>query len=156
MPDILSDEQKAERDGVALRALGGPVPTWVYGPEGAQLMELVPGLPPPKGFSFSPVASDAPVDAQPTAAPPPSPVGDDRYAELEARIVTLEAQMVEVGEYLEAMSQPAEQTPASPGREALVARAKELKLEFHNRLGDAKLAALIAEAEAAQKPVEGE
>ena len=139
------------------------VATWVYGPAGeSKLIDLAQGAPAPKGWAFEPPSGVVVVVEGAAASSPATPRNvqgsvDERFADLNDRLMMVEFKLDGMMAKLDAMSQPPEPQPAAnPEREALVARAKELKLEFHNRLGDAKLAALIAEAEAAQKPVEGE
>lgn len=138
------------------------IATWVYGPAGeSKLMHLAKGAPAPKGWAFEP-PSGAVVDVEGNAgSSPPTPrnvqgSADERFADLHDRLAMVEFKLASVMERLDAMSQPAEPAPANPEREALVARAKELKLEFHNRLGDAKLRALIEEAEAKLPPVDAQ
>jgi hypothetical protein len=138
------------------------VATWVYGPSGeSKLIDLAKGASAPKGWAFEP-PSGVVVEVEGNAgSSPPTPINvqgssDQKFADLYDRLQMVEFKLASVMERLDAVSQPVEPAPANPKREALVARAKELKLEFHNRLGDAKLEALIAEAEAAQTPVDGE
>lgn len=127
------------------------IPTWVFDNKGgSQLLHLPAGAPAPKGFAFEPpkgvelVVED---NDPPPAAPlsPPMPTDDPRVAALEDRVKTLESQMKEVGEFLNAMTTP---EPADE-RAALVARAKELDIQgVDGRTSVAKLKAAIAEVEA--------
>ena len=76
------------------------------------------------------------------------PTDDPRVAALEDRVKTLESQMKEVGEFLNAMTTPEPAAPADE-RAALVARAKELDIQgVDGRTSVAKLKAAIAEVEA--------
>lgn len=143
------------------------IPTWVYGRKGeSKLMNLAKGASAPSGWAFEPpsgVEIEVEGNAASSPATPRNVQGsvDEKFADLNDRLQLVEFRLAGVMERLEAMSQPAEQpapepAPANPEREALVARAKELKLEFHNRLGDVKLAALIADAETAIANAEAE
>lgn len=130
------------------------IPTWVFDNKGgSQLLHLPAGAPAPKGFAFEPpkgvelVVED---NDPPPAAPfsPPMPTDDPRVAALEDRVKTLESQMKEVGEFLNAMTTPEPAAPADE-RAALVARAKELDIQgVDGRTSVAKLKAAIAEVEA--------
>ena len=130
------------------------IPTWVYGPAGeSKLIDLPQGAPPPKGWAFAPPSGVEVVVEGAAASSPATPrnvqgSADERFADLNDRLMMVEFKLDQVTARLDAMSQPPETPTANPEREALVARAKELGVEFHNRLGDAKLAALIADAEA--------
>lgn len=114
-------------------------------------MQLPTGAPAPKGFAFEPPKGVEIVveDNDPPAAAPlsaPMPTDDPRLAALEERVKTLESQMLEVGEFLDAMTAP----PAeADDKSALLARAKELGIEgFDGRSKIDKIKAAIAEAEA--------
>ena len=130
------------------------IPTWVFDNKGgSQLLHLPAGAPAPKGFAFEPpkgvelVVED---NDPPPAAPfsPPMPTDDPRVAALEDRVKTLESQMKQVGEFLNAMTTPEPAAPADE-RAALVARAKELDIQgVDGRTSVAKLKAAIAEVEA--------
>lgn len=128
------------------------IPTWVFDNKGgSQLLHLPAGAPAPKGFAFEPpkgvelVVED---NDPPPAAPfsPPMPTDDPRVAALEERVKVLESQMMEVGEFLDAMTAPAAE---ADDKSALLARAKELGIEgFDGRSKVEKIKAAIAEAEA--------
>lgn len=131
------------------------LPVWVYDAKGgSQLMELPEGGEPPKGWFFAPPSGVELAGDTSSPATPPTPLtSNERMDAFELRLMKLEGQLAAVFQTLSMM----QAEPAKPSeRDALVARAKELKLEFHNRLGDDKLRALIADAEAAleAKPVD--
>lgn len=141
------------------------VATWVYGPAGeSKLIDLAQGAPAPKGWAFEPPSGVVVVVEGAAASSPATPrnvqgSADERFADLHDRLSMVEFRLADVMAKLDAMSQPQEPTPvekpANPERDALVARAKELKIDFHHRTGDDKLRTLIADAEAAAKQGEG-
>ncbi len=161
MPELieLTPEMKAVRDGALPLEPGLPVPTWIYDTDGgSQLIDLSPGASPPKGWAFAP-PSGVEMKSEAQASPvysPPMPFADPRLVDMEQRVAKLEAQMAEVGEYLEAISSESEQTdpPADTERDDLVSRAAALGITVHHRAGVEKIRAAIAEAEATQKPAE--
>ena len=137
------------------------IPTWLYDSEGgSKLVDHPEGAPAPKGWAFSPPSGVTVVVEGAAASSPATPrnvqgSADEKFADLNDRISMLEFKLEGVTARLDAMAHAAEPAPKSE-RDALAARAKDLGIEFHHRTGEEKLKALIAEAEAAMKPVEGE
>lgn len=132
------------------------VPTWIYNAKGeSKLVDHPAGAQAPKGWAFEPPqgvelkVEDAEQHA-PAPLSAPMPIDDPRVAALEERIKTLESQMQEVGEFLDAMTAPADQ---GDDKAVLLARAKELGLDgFDGRSKIEKIKAAIAEAEAKANP----
>jgi hypothetical protein len=129
------------------------VSTWLYNAKGeSKLVDHPEGAEAPKGWAFAPPSGVEVVVEGAAASSPATPAAmpgsvDERFLALEARVKALEAMVIDVSAEPEVEAKPSE-------RDALVARAKELNIEFHHRTGEEKLRALIAEAETA-KP-EGE
>lgn len=125
------------------------VPTWLYDATGgSRLIDLAEGAEAPKGWFFAPPAGVVLAgDTASPATPPTPPTASERLDVFELRLMKLESQ---IGSLMQTVSmmQSAPQEAKTSDRDALVARAKALNLEFHGRLGDDKLRALIAEAEA--------
>jgi len=132
------------------------VPTWIYNAKGeSKLVDHPAGAQAPKGWAFAPPAGvELEIEGNNPPAPAPlstpMPNDDPRVAALEERVRTLESQIMEVGEFLDAMTAPSAETD---DKAALLSRARELGIEgFDGRSKVEKIKAAIAEAEAKAKP----